>query len=201
MNELNGLEWRAMAFGMPWNALVFLIKKTLKYPKACPEKRSAFCQEIAEYKAQSRNISLLMNRDLHIPWSEHTGTRSKERGVLRRLSGGAKGRTNVIGALLGSALVTVSLFQTTINTTVFNAWVVQDLIPKLPEKSVVVMDNATFHKSQEMAKALQIGGHTLLFLPPYSPDLNPIEKKWAEVKAKRRSKQCAIEELFKNVNF
>ena len=120
---------------------------------------------------------------------------------MRRLSGGAKGRTNVIGALLGSALVTVSLFQTTINTTVFNAWVVQDLILKLPEKSVVVMDNATFHKSQEMAKALQIGGHTLLFLPPYSPDLNPIEKKWAELKAKRRSKQCAIEELFKNVNF
>ena len=53
---------------------------------------------------------------------------------------GERGRTNVIGALLGSVLLTVSLFGTTINTAVFNAWVSQDLIPKLPEKSVVVID-------------------------------------------------------------
>ena len=110
---------------------------------------------------------------------------------------GAKGRTNVIGALLGSVLLTVSLFQTTINTAVFNAWVIQDLIPKLPEKSVVVMDNATFHKGVEMAKALQDAGHTLLYLPPYSPDLNPIEKKWAQVKAHRRKNGGSVEELFK----
>jgi hypothetical protein len=66
---------------------------------------------------------------------------------------GAKGRTNVIGALLGSVLLTVSLFHTTVNTEVFSAWVIQDLIPKLPESSVVIMDNATFHKGVDMVKA------------------------------------------------
>ena len=111
---------------------------------------------------------------------------------------GAKGRTNVIGALLGGVLLTASLFGTTINTDVFNAWMRQDLMPKLPKSSVVVMDNATFHKGAEMVKALEDAGHTLLYLPPYSPDLNPIEKKWAEVKALRRKTQSSIEDLFKH---
>ncbi len=112
---------------------------------------------------------------------------------------GSKGRTNVIGALLGTALLTVSLFQTTINTSVFNAWVIQDLIPKLPKKSVVVMDNATFHKGKDMIKALEDANHTLLYLPPYSPDLNPIEKKRAQVKALRRKNGGSVEELFKKI--
>jgi len=113
---------------------------------------------------------------------------------------GAKGRTNVIGALLEGALLTVSLFQTTVNTAIFNGWMMQDLIPKLPEKSVVVMDNATFHKGQDMMKALDKAGHTLLYLPPYSPDLNPIEHKWAEAKSIRRKYRCNIEDLLKYHN-
>ena len=93
----------------------------------------------------------------------------------------------------------MSLFQTTVNTKVFNAWVMQDLLPKLPEKSVVVMDNASFHKGQDMIKALQKAGHSLLYLPPYSPDLNPIEHKWAQAKAIRRKNQKTLQELFKKI--
>ncbi len=114
---------------------------------------------------------------------------------------GAKGRTNVIGALLGGVLLTVSLFQTTINTEVFNAWIIQDLIPKLPPNSVVVMDNATFHKGSDMVKALEDDGHTLLYLPPYSLDLNHIEKKWAQVKSLRRKNRESLEALFMENNF
>jgi transposase len=93
---------------------------------------------------------------------------------------GAKGRTNVIGAMIGKALLTVGLFNGSINTEIFDAWVIQDLIPKLPPQSVVVMDNATFHQGQTMKNALEDAGHSLLYLPPYSPDLNPIEHKWAQ---------------------
>jgi len=112
---------------------------------------------------------------------------------------GAKGRTNAIGALIGSTLLTVSLFESTINSQVFTAWVKQDLIPKLPKKSVVVMDNATFHKQSEMQEALAAAGHTLLYLPPYSPDLNPIEKKWAHAKSIRRKFNCSIDSLFQKM--
>ena len=63
---------------------------------------------------------------------------------------GVKGRTNVIGSLLGIFLLNVSLFQTTINSAVLNMWVEQNLIPKFPAKPVVIMDHAAFHKGKEM---------------------------------------------------
>ena len=109
---------------------------------------------------------------------------------------GAKGRTNAIGALIGATLLTVSLFESTINSEVFTAWVKQDLLPKLPERSIIVMDNATFHKQPEMQEALAADGHTLLYLPPYSPDLNPIEKKWDQAKSLRRKLSCSLDALF-----
>lgn len=114
---------------------------------------------------------------------------------------GAKGRTNAIGALLCKTLLTVSLFGANINTAIFTAWVKQDLLPKLPPQSVIVMDNAAFHKGSDMKQAIKSAGHTLLYLPPYSPDLNPIEHKWAQAKKIRKAKQCTISELFQNEKY
>ena len=111
---------------------------------------------------------------------------------------GAKGRTNVIGALLGKLLITISLFSSSINTSVFTTCVKHDLIPKLPPHSVIIMDNASFHKGIEMQQAIEAAGHLLLYLPPYSPDLNPIEKKWAQAKSIRRKVGGEIEQLFHN---
>lgn len=113
---------------------------------------------------------------------------------------GAKGRTNVIGALIGKVLLTVSLFQGNINTEVFTAWIEKDLLPKLPPHSVLVMDNAAFHKNQTLQMMIKNAGHTLQYLPPYSPDLNPIEHKWAQAKALKRKNKCDLITLFKNIN-
>jgi len=109
---------------------------------------------------------------------------------------GARGRTNVIGALLNSSLLTVSLFDGTINGNAFEGWLTQDLLPKLPAQSVIIMDNAAFHKKATTKMLINNAGHTLEFLPPYSPDLNPIEHKWAQAKAIRRQLGCSINELF-----
>ena len=67
---------------------------------------------------------------------------------------GAKGRTNVIGALLGATLLTLSIFTHNINSDTFHAWMTQDLIPKLPENAVIVMDNASFHKREDTQEAI-----------------------------------------------
>ena len=109
---------------------------------------------------------------------------------------GAKGRINAIGALSGKELLTVSLFDSNINTDIFNAWMTQDLLPKLKERSVIIMDNATFHKSKDMQEEIESAGHILEYLPPYSPDLNPIERKWSQAKSIRRKFNCDINELF-----
>jgi transposase len=111
---------------------------------------------------------------------------------------GAKGRTNAIGALIGKTLLTVMLITANVDTNVFTSWVQQDLLPKLPENSVIVMDNAAFHKGKDMQNMITESGHILLYLPTYSPDLNPIEKKWAQAKKLRRSLQCNIDQLFKS---
>jgi transposase len=58
------------------------------------------------------------------------------------------------------------------------------------------MDNAAFRKGAEMKKAIERAEHTLLYLPPSSPDLNPIEKKWPQAKNIRKAKQCTIQKLF-----
>ena len=108
----------------------------------------------------------------------------------------ARGRTNAIGALIGKALLTVGLFNTNINADVFTAWLKQDLIPKLPPNAVLVMDNATFHKRSDTLDAIKDAGHTALFLPPYSPDLNPIEHKWAQATTLRRKITCTVDQLF-----
>lgn len=108
----------------------------------------------------------------------------------------AKGRTNVIGALIEKLLLTVGLFNANINADIFYAWVVQDLLPKLPPHCIVVMDNATFHKRLDIQNAIANAGHTLEYLPPYSPDLNPIEKKWEQSKAVRKQNLCSIPQLF-----
>lgn len=111
----------------------------------------------------------------------------------------AKGRTNVIGALLGVCLLTVTLFTGSINSDVFFAWLTQDLLPKLPKNSVIVMDNAAFHKRIDIQQAIADAGHILEYLPPYSPDLNPIERKWAQSKALRKQTHCSIETLFSTI--
>lgn len=112
-----------------------------------------------------------------------------------------RGRINVIGALLGGVLLTVSLFSNNINSDVFSSWTVQDLLPKLPQHSVIVMDNAAFHKREDIKNAIENAGHTLVYQPAYSPDLNPIEHKWAQAKAIRRKYNCSVEEIFQKHNF
>lgn len=112
----------------------------------------------------------------------------------------AKGRTNAIGALLKGTLLTISLFTGSINSDVFHAWITQDLLPKIAEKSVIVMDNATFHKRNDTQQAITNSGHILEYLPVYSPDFNPIEHKWAQAKATRRRYHCSIDELFQQHN-
>lgn len=61
------------------------------------------------------------------------------------------------------------------------------------------MDNATFHKRSDTQLAIKQAGHILEYLPAYSPDLNPIEHKWAQAKKLRRKTRQTVTELFKAI--
>jgi transposase len=69
-----------------------------------------------------------------------------------------------------------------INGALFLAWVQQFLLPTLAPGDIVVLDNLGSHKGQAVRRAIRAAGAHLLFLPPYSPDLNPIEMMFAKLK-------------------
>lgn len=107
-----------------------------------------------------------------------------------------RGRVNAIGAILNFEFLTVELWDCNIDSDVFYAWFTQSMLAKLPKSSVLVMDNAAFHKRKDILEAIEQAGHTLEYLPAYSPDLNPIEKKWAQAKAVRKQHNLEPHSLF-----
>ena len=83
---------------------------------------------------------------------------------------------------------------------VFRAYVKHVLVAMLREGDIVVLDNLSSHKGHEIETMIREAGADLWFLPPYSPDLNPIEKMWSKVKATlRKIKARCTEELYQAV--
>lgn len=88
------------------------------------------------------------------------------------------------------------------NSTVFEAYVRDVLVPTLQPGDIVVLDNLSAHKAADIEPLIAGQGAQLLYLPPYSPDLNPIEKCWAKLKAflrkaKARTFDALIEAIAK----
>ncbi len=69
------------------------------------------------------------------------------------------------------------------DSTLFEFWFEQYLLPCLPEDAVIVMDNASFHRKKQLTDISARNQRTLIFLPSYSPELNPIENFWAYLKS------------------
>lgn len=91
--------------------------------------------------------------------------------------------TTFIGALRTSGLTAPAVFDGAINGESFLAYVEQVLAPTLQPGDIVVLDNLSSHKSEAARAAIEAAGATLRHLPPYSPDLNPIEQMFAKLKA------------------
>lgn len=91
-------------------------------------------------------------------------------------------RMSVIAAYSQGKIMAPLCFEGYTDTQVFNLWLEQCLLPELQADQVIILDNATFHKSSKTQDLLSSVNCQLLFLPPYSPDLNKIEPQWANLK-------------------
>lgn len=117
------------------------------------------------------------------------------------MSGLRYSRESFIAAKIETRILAPFCYKGTCNTQLFNMWLKDFLIPELKVGQVVIMDNATFHKSEESRKLIEKAGCRILFLPPYSPDLNPIEIFWANFKKKVRSVLEKVKTLAEAIDF
>jgi transposase len=101
----------------------------------------------------------------------------------------------LIGGYCERKLIAPMLFEGACTSQVFNPWLEHMLIPQLIPGSVIVLDNASFHKSEQTRHLAEHCGCQLLYLPPCSPDLNPIEKLWANLKGRWRKVGGTLEEM------
>lgn len=105
-----------------------------------------------------------------------------------------------IAALRCNALTAPWVLYGPMNRTAFETYVETQLVPTLNKGDVVILDNLSSHKSQKAAEMLKKIGAWFLFLPPYSPDLNPIEMAFAKLKTHlRKEKARTIDQLWKAI--
>jgi transposase len=105
-----------------------------------------------------------------------------------------------VGALRVDRIDAPCVFDGPINGEAFLAYVAQVLVPTLSPGDVVVLDNLGSHKGKAVRDAIRAAGAHLLFLPPYSPDLNPIEQVFAKLKHQMRTaSERTIEAVWKRV--
>jgi len=94
--------------------------------------------------------------------------------------------TTFVAGLRDTGMIAPLVLDGPINREAFEAYVEQILVPELRPGDIVIMDNLGSHKGPRVRQAIEATGCTLLFLPPYSPDFNPIEKAFAKLKAHLR---------------
>jgi transposase len=107
---------------------------------------------------------------------------------VREGTPGGRWRTlTLLGAIRRSGWVAAMTIEAPTDGDVFKAYLQQALCPQLKSGDVVVMDNLAAHKVEGVRELIQATGAELLYLPPYSPDFNPIEQCWAQVKQRLRA--------------
>ena len=105
-----------------------------------------------------------------------------------------------IAGLTPSGIIAPCVLDGPINGESFLAYVEQFLVPELTPRHTVILDNLGSHKSQTVKQAIRNTGARLFYLPPYSPDLNPIEQAFAKLKHMlRKAKQRSIDTVWKTV--
>jgi transposase len=115
------------------------------------------------------------------------GRARKGQRIRDRVPGGHWKILTILGAMDHTGMLATMTVESATDGDVFLAFLDKVLCPKLRPGHVVVMDNLSAHKVDGVRERIEACGASVLYLPPYSPDLNPIEKAWSKLKARLRA--------------
>lgn len=152
------------------------------YKERSEEKRKAYLENIKKL-----NVSKLYYLDEcgiddnEIPM--HGWSKKGERSLGEK-NGYKKTRLSIIACQNLKKIIAPFCFEGSCSRDIFEVYLNKILIPNLKKGDILIMDNASFHKGGNIEQMLNEIGVTLLYLPPYSPDLNPIENSWFSIKHK-----------------
>lgn len=140
------------------------------------------------------NLVYLDESGFDLNMKKEYGWKTRGQRLYDNRSGNRKNkRITVISAYSNQTkqLIAPMYFEGNTDAGIFNQWIEEFLIPELRPNQTVVLDNAAFHKLQKTRELVESANCQLLYLPPYSPDFNPIEQKLGHVKnAVKKIRAC-----------
>jgi transposase len=149
------------------------------------EKRRAWAQRVPGL--DPHKLVFIDETGANTKMTRRYGRAPRGQRVIGRVPHGHWKTTTFVAALRADGLVAPMVIDGAMTGDLFVAYVRQVLVPELRAGDVVVMDNLASHKRVAAVRAIEAAGASVAYLPPYSPDLNPIELAFAKIKARLRA--------------
>ncbi|TVQ64296.1 MAG: IS630 family transposase [Phycisphaerales bacterium] len=193
LREMLGVECSDSAIYAALKALELTYKK--KTIHAAERDRPDVAERRAEWKSEQPELDAGRLIFIDETWAKTNMTRLRGRAkrgerLIDKTPHGHWKTSTLIAALGIEGVRCSTVVDGAVNADIFEAFVEQVLVPELRPGDLVVMDNLSSHKRARTRELIEAAGAELLFLPPYSPDLNPIEMVFSKIKQLLRSLAC-----------
>jgi transposase len=121
--------------------------------------------------------------------------------IVGEKSGKKRGRTNIIGGYKNGKLIAPFRINNSIDSDILLAWLAKVLLPIWHPDDILIMDNASWHKTKKVKAFLKKHGIQFMYQPPYSPDLNPIEHYWAKMKKMMKKLENTMDNFYERLDY
>jgi transposase len=159
---------------------IIVKKKVTDYEERNEEDRTVYQEIISEtpkgirYYVDETGINQYYYRE--------NGKATRGVKIHGKIKGKKYERKSIVAAKCGDKIVGMCEYIGTMNGSLFELWFVEVLLKEIPLGSVIILDRASFHRRKVLEALAEAAGCRVIFLPAYSPDFNPIEKVWANLK-------------------
>jgi transposase len=151
-------------------------KKTTSYKEQDPQKVAEYNEKIKEVPKDKRVYVDEAGFDTYLFRKYARSPRGQK--VYEAVKGKKYHRTSIVAGKLGHKIIAPLEYNGTMHGEFFEVWFEKHLIPSLSEDTVIILDNASFHRKKRLYEIAECHKRKIIFLPPYSPELNPIEHFW-----------------------